>query len=206
MCHIIAESEFSWNALSLRPHDVSVPGTPYFRRDQIYQQLKIYGDIVLARRSYEYVFKLANKMNLKPFSNIYTTAIYQLAFQQLLKKSKVCITDGGLINFTIRKFFEIPAAGSLLLCWPTSDFKELGFQDKVNCLNISNSSDVIECIRAVSESPDSFQDIANAGQRLVMEKHSLGARSVQLHKSLLKISNGSFRGSYWENGNFTLQE
>jgi len=206
LCHIIAESEFSWSALSLRSHDVCVPGTPYYRRELIYQQLKKYDDIILAKRSYEHVFKLASKMNLKPFSNVYTTAIYQLAFQQLLKKSKVCVTDGGLINFTIRKFFEIPAAGSLLLCWPTTDLKDLGFQDKANCLNISNSADVIEHIRAVSERPNSFQEIANAGQRLVMEKHSLGARSGQLHESLLKISNGSFRGSYWKNGNFTFQK
>jgi hypothetical protein len=206
LCHIVAESEFSWGPLSLRPYDVSVPGTPYFRRDSVYRQLKSYEDIILAKRSYEYVFKLASKLKLKPFSSIYTTAIYQLAFQQLLKKSKVCVTDGGLINFTIRKFFEIPAAGSLLLCWPTTDFKELGFQDKVNCFSISNSSDVIECVRSVSKDPDSFQEIVDAGQRLVMEKHSLGARSGQLHESLLRISRGSFCGSYWENGNFIFQE
>lgn len=204
--HIIAESEFSWGAISERSYDVSVPGSNYHRRDLIYHDLRRYNDIILAKRSYQYVFKLANKINLKPFSNIYTTKIFQCAYQELLKKSKVCVADGGLINITLRKFFEIPAAGSLLLCWPTTDFTEIGFQDKVNCLTISNAAEVIEYVRAISENPDSFQELVKSGQRLVMEKHSLGARSVQLHESLIKISNRSFKGTYWENGNFNFQE
>jgi hypothetical protein len=205
LSHIIAESEFSWGSLSSRPYDVSVPGTHYFRRDLIYRQLKNYGDINLAKRSYEYVFQLANKMGVKPFSNIISAAIYNLAFQQLLKNSKICVTDGGLINTTIRKFLEIPAAGSLLLCWPTTTFKDIGFQDKINCISISNSNDVIEVVRAVAKSPDSFQELVIRGQQLVMDKHSLGARATQLHESLLKISNGTFKGSYWENGNYIFQ-
>ena len=50
---------------------------------------------------------------------------YTKSFKHQLINSKSCITDGGIIDLTIRKFLEIPAAGSLLICWPTKDLIDM---------------------------------------------------------------------------------
>lgn len=200
--HIIGEHEFSWNALALRRYDVSVPGNHYFRRGAVYDELLRRHDVIVARRTYEYAFKLAGKVGMKPYSNPYSIALYQLAFRELLRESKACVTDGGLINLTIRKFLEIPAAGSILVCWPTKDFSDIGFRDGVNCVQVDTAADAVARVREVARDPDSSQHIAAAGQRLVMKRHSVAARSRQIEESFTRILDGTFRGTRWSEGEF----
>ena len=204
LIHFVSESEFFWQSLSLRKYDAAVPGTLYYRRKIAYDNLvnASFSKIKFAKKLHEYPIKIIDKLGLKPYSNVYIKHFYNLAFQQRMEKSKVCITDGGLIDFTIRKFFEIPASGSLLACWPTTNFNQLGFKDGINCIVLDNESDILEVIHAIAKDPEKYQLIASEGQRMVMDKHSLLARSKQLQDSFERILDNRFEGTYWEEGKF----
>ena len=190
--------------MSLKEYDAAVPGTLYHRRKIAYDNLvdASSSKIKFAKKLHEYPIKIMDKLGLKPYSNVYIKHFYNLAFKQRMEKSKVCITDGGLIDFTIRKFFEIPASGSLLACWPTTNFNQLGFKDCINSIVLDNESDVLEVTHAIAKEPERYQTIASEGQRMVMDKHSLLARSKQLKNSFERIRENRFKGTYWEEGEF----
>lgn len=202
--HFVSETEFSYAGLSARPNDVFVPGARYHRRAQIRRELRSRRELVVASDRYRIPFQIANRVRLWPHSNFYTAHAYNLAFQRQMARSKACVTDGGIINFTIRKFVEIPAAGALLVCWPTTDFSDLGFRHGVNCLAVSSERQVLDSLAAIAADPPSFQHIASAGRELVLRQHSVSARSAQLAGAIERVLKGTFRGSYWQQGGFVL--
>lgn len=204
--HCVAENEFYWGALSTRKFDVAVPGSGYARRRSVESQIKAINRIKLARSPYARLFKIANRIGVKPFSNFLLINIYNLAFQLTLSQSKVCITEGGANNYPVRKFFEIPAAGAVLMCWPASGMEALGFVDGVNSIFLDKNDDALSKLVAVLEEPQRHELIASAGRELVFRKHSVSARSLQLSIALKKIEEGRFHGSFWKDGDFSCIE
>ena len=204
--HIVADNEFFWQQLFLRPYDLTIPGSAYYRRAELYKFVKSISGVRVARKSYEYLYKAADRLGLRPYANYYLVKLYNMAFQQRLVNSKMCVTDGGLIAFTVRKYFEIPATGALMACWKTSNSAELGFEDGISCLELDSFSQVRDYAMDVSKHPEKYQDIATAGQRMVMNSHSLTARSDQIYQSLQRIKQETFSGSSWVTGKFHLLE
>jgi hypothetical protein len=52
--------------------------------------------------------------------------------------------------------------------------------------------------------PERAQAIASAGRKLVLERHSLAARTGQLAQCLDAIEAGAFGGSAWKQGEFQV--
>jgi hypothetical protein len=200
--HFVNDSEFYWGDFSSRKYDVSVPGSAYRRRIQAMSAIKRVGYIKIAWNNYKYFFKIADRFRLKPYANFYLVNLYNLFFQQELSQSKACICDGGGNNYPVRKFFEIPASGALMICWPAVGLEKMGFVDGENCIFIKNVEDIIDVLKLMSKSPDDFQSIAYAGRSLVLQKHSLSARAIQLRGVLQKIQAGNYNGSIWHAGEF----
>ena len=200
----VGEHEFGWGGLETRPVDVCVPGVRYYRRTLAYNAVKASGQFTLRQERFRLLFQAAHRLGVRPWSSSYGTNVYNLDFHNLLVRSKVGITDGGLINFTIRKFFEIPAAGAVLVCWPTREFERLGFRDGVNCLYVATESDVVAAAQRVVDDPNGSQAIASAGRELVLRRHSTTARGAQIHQAFQAILAGRFAGSHWEAGDFVV--
>ena len=53
----------------------------------------------------------------------------------------------------IRKFFEIPAAGSVLVCQPFAGFNNAGFVDRENCV-ICEPAEIVEAHHWLTEDLD----------------------------------------------------
>lgn len=122
-----------------------------------------------------------------------------------LRKSKMAYADGGMMKTMVRKYFEIPAAGTVLVCDDIYGLNELGFVDMENCI-IATPENLIEKTSAVLKDDILIQKIANAGRNLVIKKHSVIKRANDTLKVLLSIKNNRFRGVYWEHGNFIIEE
>src|SRR5204863_6776366 len=105
--------------------------------------------IPLAHPRYRIAYQVAERLSVRPFARFYASHLYNLAFQRLLSRSKICITDGGMNNFPVRKFFEIPAAGALLVCWPATGMQSLGFEDGVNCMFIRSEAEASEIVETI---------------------------------------------------------
>ncbi len=201
--HHVSDHEFYWSALTTRKYDISVPGSKYYRRQKMIDALNSLSvGVRMPKLEYRFVYKLAERLFLKPYANFFMIHLYNLAFQRTLSQSKICVTDGGANNYPVRKFFEIPAAGALMVCWPAEGIELMGFKHKINCLFVRDHEEVIQIAKEVIRNPYDFQHIAAAGQDLVLMNHSTTARSVQLFEAFRRIQAGSFNGSSWEDGRF----
>lgn len=202
--HFVSDNEFYWGNISVRQNDVSVPGASYQRRKNIISKIKKIIGVKMGGTFFSYPFKIANRLNLKPYGNFYLIHIYNLAFQKLLSQSRMCVTEGGAVNYPVRKFFEIPASGSLLVCWPADGLQALGFVSNENCFFVSEQSQVLKLIDSIHKSPSNYEAIASKGRLLVFRQHSVSARAEQLSAVLSAIDKNQFYGSYWENGTFRI--
>jgi len=197
--HAVADNEFYWGGLGAREYDVAIPGSRYARRQ---------ASVALARKStlrmapmwYPWPFKLAERLGLRPYSRFLAVHAYNLAFQRVLSRTRASVTDGGANNYPVRKYFEIPAAGSLMVCWPAIGLESLGFVDGVHCVYVSSAEEAMAVARKVKDDVDRYDVIADAGQHLVLRQHSISARARQLNQVLARIGEGTFHGSSWLNG------
>lgn len=199
----VSEPEFYWGGLANRPYDAAIPGSAYARRQYFDKALRNDRSLSIASSHYKIVYKIADRLPLRPFSNLYLTHLYNLAFQRMLSRSRTCVTDGGANNYPVRKFFEIPAAGAVLVCPPATGMNALGFADHVHYMPVRESGEAVEIVRAISREPERYEAMASAGRDLALRSHSLAARAEQLQLAVERILAGTFAGSFWDQGRFT---
>jgi hypothetical protein len=104
----------------------------------------------------------------------------------------------------IRKFFEIPALGTLLVCRPFKGFAAAGFQDGLNCL-VAEPDQILDVHRDLQANPERAEQIASAGQRFMIETHSLNARARDLAAIITAVTEQRFAGSQWVEGSHSLR-
>jgi len=202
--HFVADHEFYWSDLSSRKYDISVPGSSYTRRKNSIDLIKKDKNISIPKNRTKYILKIMDRMGIKTYSNFYLVNLYNFLFQMELSNAKICITEGGGNNYPVRKFFEIPASGALLACWPSIGLKDLGYRHGENCIYLNSSDDIFGVVADVKNNMTKYQNIAALGRKQTMDHHSASARSNQLKESFEKILSNSFLGSYWENGVYQL--
>jgi hypothetical protein len=116
--HWIAETEFSWTPLSSRKFVATVPGKGYYRRKMAASFLK---PSKVKQPSYliPKLCQLANRHLFSRFKlNDPLMQIRNSSFMNSISNTKYAYTEGSYLDYTVRKFFEIPALGTLLICSP----------------------------------------------------------------------------------------
>jgi hypothetical protein len=203
--HFVGLHEFDFSPLNARRYHVSVAGQLYYARKKALRDLRRSDRISVGSTGYRLAFSLADKLGFSPYSKLMSQTIYRLLFKNLLCTSQISMTDGAAYDMVIRKFFEIPAAGAVLLARPCAGFEALGFRDAESAI-ILNENDPVGQVLALLKSPDHLQSIANKGQELVWQHHSITARAQQMKSALDRIVSGSFKGSSWCAGRFILTD
>ena len=128
---------------------------------------------------------------------------YNSSFVKILERSKISFTCGSALGFPIRKYFEIPAAGSILLCKPFLNFENLGFKSGVNCFTVDENN-LVETVQEITSDYSNFSKIRINASELLLSSHSYEARKTQLKSSLQAIIKNEFNGSFWSSGLFCL--
>jgi hypothetical protein len=145
-----------------------------------------------------------DRLKLRPYAHPLLQNAYNFTFAQAIRSVRYAYTDGYGYDRPIRKFFEIPALGTVLLCTGCAGFRELGFVDRENAIEVA-PGDIYDAIAWLTEEPERAQKIADAGRNLVWTKHSTLARARQLSQCIAAIAAGTFRGSRWQAGEFIVE-
>jgi hypothetical protein len=201
--HYIGEHEFCLTALAARRWDLAVPGVEYALRRDALAAVRSTG-LQMAPKMYFQAFRVANRAGLPVYRRFVTARIYNLLFQRTLFTSRMVFTAPGAAGNVIRKFFEIPAAGAVLVCTPCNGFQALGFEDGRHYLNADPAD--LPRVAAAGLNDPTLQQVASAGQRLVMRRHSMSARAEQVSQCITALARGTYRGATWCKGDFIVAE
>lgn len=85
----------------------------------------------------------------------------------------VCaLTTCATVKYVLNKYIEIPLAGCVLIAEDLPELRHMGFKHRENCLLFSTIEECKQLYQEVLDNPEKFQDIATAGQQLVLKRHS----------------------------------
>jgi len=195
-------TEFHYSTHNSRSNDWIVPGTRYSARKEALSNLKKLGVKVhrgtkknLLIKALKYFLNFLNTSNLLMIAN-------NEDFISAIRKSKFGYTCGSAFDMPIRKIFEIPAAGALLIIKPFSSVESLeciGWKHLKNCL-MSDPDDLAHWVNWIIDNPVDAQKIAYQGQRLVLEKHTFECRISSFRKALELLFNDDYLGAEWHDG------
>ena len=202
--HFMAESEFNFGGLHGRMHQISVPGAEYLLRRKARQILKKSGLKLASKRIFN-LFKICNKVGLPVYSNHSALKIFNISYRRGLENTQFVYAARGAFGIPVRKFFEIPASGALMICVPPVNMKNLGFVNETNYIDC-NPENLIDVVFELSRDFDKAQNIARAGQDLIFREHSLLARARQLKKCLQLMCSSNYAGSSWVSGDFVVEK
>lgn len=199
LAQFIDDHEFCFTDIAHRPFDWSVPGAAYHARNEAKTYLKSAKGLSLNKSRHSLFGATLSRFGLNPFSWPFYIAYSNFKFRNTIMRSKFVFTCGSGLNWPVRKFFEIPALGSVLVCKPCNGFLELGFKDGVNAI-ISAPKDLPALHQKLAGDLNETQKIASLGRALVSEKHSINVRAVQLKNALEKVINCCWYGGRWHDG------
>lgn len=202
LLHFVADSEFSFRGLSERRQRISIPGIEYVMRKEGRRTLKARGLHPATKPIFNFL-RYADRLGVWVFSRFLALKLYHATYQGNLIDTRFAYTAREGFGIPLRKFFEIPAAGAVMLCIPPPAFSELGFRDGEHYVEVTAES-LPDAIEALERDPARAQAIAAAGRKLVFDRHSLAARSSQLAQCLRAIADGTFAGSAWSQGEFQV--
>ena len=201
----VLDSELWLTPLDQRPRCWSVPGAPYLFRQEARRVLSASG--LLGRQSWPtpfQIYSLMGKLGLKPFRRRVPLQIYNLLFNVDLEQTRFVYTCGSALGYPLRKFFEIPAHGCLLVAVPFFGAADLGFVDG-HTMIAARPDQLPEVMRQLERDPERAQTIASAGRRMIFERHGAVARGRQLREVLDALVAGTFTRALWSDGEFVVQ-
>lgn len=194
--HAIEDKELA-TSHGYRSDTVAIPGVQYFIRRRAAKLLKedglrvVTGDDLLFRTTRWIVGRTG-----------YCVGLYRGMFTSLLDRSKVAVTCSGTVGYPVRKFFEIPGRGTVLVAEFFDGYEELGFRSGENCFAITrkDGGDVVELVRGVLGDECTRRRLEEAGRELIWGRHRIGQRIRQLVDILEAVADNDFETALWMNG------
>lgn len=203
MTHIVSGHRGPPKPLAHRRDDWTILGITYAARQQARASLVANGLKPRAEGRARRAIGLLRRLGLWNGHSDFSLDYLNWDFEYRLAQSRYSYTCGSGLEMPIRKFFEIPEAGAVLVCRPFAGFAEAGFVDGVNCL-VREPDQVVDTHRWLVAHPDEAQRIASAGWSLVHRAHSVAARAKQLEQTLKAMLDGTFNGSAWDAGTYSV--
>lgn len=201
--HAVGEHEFHAVA-SQRPIDVSIPGTTYWFRSQAAEIIKHAAGLKVksqATRIERAAARLA--VNSRAARHLGAIPTAQFLFRRTLRRSLSSVTCDGSIGYPIRKFFEIPAAGSILIARPFEQPEALGFRHRDTAILVDDAdlhrlADIVRWLK--SDSIES-RALATRGQDMVRSFHTVSRRVDQILQAAAAAAAGKLAGMRWQDAN-----
>ena len=138
--HVIADSELCERPLDRRRRPWAVVGADYTERVNARRVLDD-ADIRRTGNSLPYISNALQRLGINPYAHFWSIALLQRRFRAALQGARYAYTCGGAASGAIRKYFEIPAAGCVLVADRCKGFEALGFRDRENAV-LARGADV----------------------------------------------------------------
>ena len=94
------------------------------------------------------------------------------AYAKLLNSYFCCVATPSIFNYATAKYFEIPAAGSLLIAIGTKDLKRAGFIANKHYVSVTKKT-IITQITQCLDFPEEYEHIRIEGTKFARENHSV---------------------------------
>jgi hypothetical protein len=201
--HCLGEEEFVEAGRVRKRVDISVLGTKYRFRASAIEHIRSRQALSLATLDgalQKLLYYATTRYSVQLW--IDATPWFHRRFRRAIARSRMSITCDASIGYAVRKFFEIPAFGSVLAARFFPDMAALGFEDGVNCFALRDDRlDRIEEIVAFLKSDGREADrLARAGQEMIWHRHRASVRAGQFLSALEAVIDGSYAGTRWQNG------
>lgn len=204
LSHGLFQSEINQDTKSFNFIRYSIPGINYVPR--INFKYKVCG-VKTISFWFSLLYQISAKLTKRlPFSGPRIFLLRKI-MRLYIKHSKFAFTCGATPGFFIRKFLEIPAAATVMICPEYGFLKRLGLRKYVNYVPFDPIEENLEDLktRLQKQSQVDFTEIIQNTQQLLQNNHSIIARTKQLQKALSQIEKNDFMGSFWEDGEFILR-
>lgn len=201
--HLVGDDEFYTMPLAKRAISWSVMGVGYNARENAKTILRANSISFFETGHSRRILAGMRRLRLLGGESTWSLDLVQRDFRKKLRSSCYSYTCGSGLDIPIRKFFEIPAAGAVLVCRSFRGARDLGFRSGENFIECE-PAEIMDVHNFLEAHPEKAQAIANAGRELVMLKHSVQARGEQLRLALGALINGSGVGR-WIDGQYCIQ-
>ncbi len=108
------------------------------------------------------------------------------AFARTLNRLRACFTCASVYQYTLAKYFEIPACGTVLFAEPTPDLIDLGFRDGENFVAVTPEDFAEKMEHYLLGPQDEIDRLSQAGAALVRERHTWEKRITDLLPDLAR--------------------
>ena len=176
---------------------MSVPGVGYSMR-KVARKALSGTDLVVDRNLDLKAIRSLDRIGFHPFRWPKFLDAYHAWYRHSLKQCSMAYVAPGGFGLPVRKYFEVPAAGCLLLVKPCLGFAEIGFVDGVNCI-VAEPGNLREVAEKVAASQD-LNTIAARGRNLIRTSHSTEARADQIRAMMNSVDSNRFVKSVWRTG------
>ena len=194
--HAISNSDFEFSLLKGRRHVFSVVGVNYSERRESKKitslELKILDFKTRLRMLIWNKFKF--EMNVERMNR------YKSSYNKIISESKFCYCSGSELGYPVRKYFEIPARGTVPIGKKCNGFEHLGFKDNENFIVAENIDELKKKLKFIDD--DQAQKISLNAYKNIWLNHSEWSRKEQMKEVFNLIFNENFEGSQWINGKF----
>lgn len=198
LAHFVSHSEFNYTNIENRPTDFCVPGESYVARKRALQALYEAGE--KTDKSFAKIGRRILKgLGFSPLAIPWFQDYYMSSFKRSISRAKLAYTCGSSLNWPIRKFFEIPALGTILFCQPCNGFNALGFVDGMNAV-VCSPEEFPTLGKIMLSEPERANEVAIAGRDLIQRYHSLHVRAHQCSSALEIAIQGKWSGAVWKSG------
>lgn len=201
--HALFDSEINQDTKSFDFIYYSIAGVNYIPRKNF--KNKVCG-VNSTSFWFSLLYQLLSKlMRRLPFPGFRIFLLRKLMYLYI-KHSKFSFTCGSTPGYYLRKFIEIPAAATVMICPEYGFLKRLGLRKYVNYVPFDPLEENLETLktRLQKKSQVNFTEITQKTQLLIRNNHSISARKKQLHKAIFHIEKNDFTGSFWEDGEFII--
>ena len=132
--HFVADTEFSVAPLDARHSAWATLGIAYDARRRAREALVQAGIEVVDESLLRHSLSMAKRLRLIRKESRRLQRFLNVDFQLRFESCRYAYTCGSGLDMPIRKFFEIPAAGTVLVCKPFAGFEAAGFRDGENAI------------------------------------------------------------------------
>lgn len=184
---------------------ISIPGVKYFLRKEVYSFLKKNIFSSFLSNSLDWiVMKIFYQIPIAYFKH----KLLHFHFKKIISKSLFSFTCGSTSGYLVRKFFEIPSFGSILITYDYEFLKNCGFLPNKHYLPVRDVSDLLPILKKdfIFNNFSNLNLIKYNALSLIRQNHSSAARFQQLCNTFKVIESNSFHGSYWENGIYIFRK
>jgi hypothetical protein len=123
-------------------------------------------------------------------------------YNDLIAKSKYNYVDGGVMNYPIRKYIEVPALGSVIISPEILALKDLGLEKGIHYVLAEGDISLENLINEISE--EKYNSILNDSRELIFRLHTNKKRIDDFINVIQKINMGEYIGSEYKKGIFSL--